>query len=103
MAVYRLAPIEGTENSHHWQASSIRPKCLWVLADDEQSARHVVVRATSANTKLPTGYHDKVASPWLNRNLTTCEYDETITIGSGVIRIRNSTGPLGRPHGERGH
>ncbi len=93
MAVYRLAPIEGTENNHHWQASSIRPKCLWVQAEDEQSARYFVALATSSKTGLPAGRRETVIAPWLNRSLTTCEYDETVNLGRGVIWVRNSTGP----------
>jgi hypothetical protein len=103
MAVYRLAPIEGTENSHDWQASSIRPNCLWVQAEDEQSARHFVALATSLNTNRPAGRGEMAVLPWLNRSLTTCEYDETVNIGSGVIRIRNSITPLTRPRGESEH
>jgi hypothetical protein len=102
MAVYRLAPIEGTEHSHDWQASSIRPKCLWVQAEDEQSARYRVALATGSKTNLPAGYDKGLLPPWLNRSLTTCEYDETVGVGSGIIRIRNSTMPLVRPRSERG-
>lgn len=101
MAVYRLAPIEGTEHSGHWQASSIEPKCLWVQAEDEQSARHRVALATVSDAILaPADHH--VLPPWLNHNLTTCEYDETVGVENGIIRVRNSTTSAARPGSEPG-
>ena len=82
MPVYRLTPVKGTEMSPQWQASSIRPHCLWIVANDEYEARREVAKATTRS-----GAPDTLA-PWKDSELATCEYDESKALAGGIICVR---------------
>lgn len=84
MPVYRLTPVQGTEESPQWRASTIRPHCLWIVARDEVEARREVAKATTSDGAIDT------LAPWKDPELVTCEYDETKNLASGIICIRTS-------------
>jgi hypothetical protein len=89
MPVYRLTPVQGTESSPQWRASSIRPHCLWVLARDEYEARREVAEATVCQ-----GVPEKFA-PWKDSGLVSCEYDDSKDVAGGIICIRTNARPAG--------
>ena len=82
MPVYRLTPVQGTERSPQWRASSIRPHCLWISARDEYEARRAVAKATVCE-----GVPETLA-PWKDSELVSCEYDDSKDVAGGIIRIR---------------
>jgi hypothetical protein len=84
MPVYRLTPVEGTEQSPQWRASSIRPHCLWVLARDEHEARRAVAKATTC-----TGVPEMLA-PWKDTELVSCEYDDSKDVAIGIICVKTA-------------
>ena len=92
MAVYRLTPIEGTQNFDQWQNSSLKPQCLWVQAADEHDARQQVASATTVGGELLPAR--KWAPPWTDPALVSCGYDETRVVPSGIIRVKS---PASRP------
>lgn len=83
MPVYRLTPVEGTERCPEWHASSMRPYCLWVRANDEAEARRQVALATSVDT-----VNDNVRAPWKSSELVSCECDTSKDVAPGVICVR---------------
>jgi len=83
MPVYRLTPVQGTEQSSQWRASSIKPHCLWIVASNEHEARREVAKAT-----ICQGVPETLA-PWKDSELVACEYDESKDLAKGVIWIRN--------------
>ncbi|GAA0533422.1 hypothetical protein FHS83_002928 [Rhizomicrobium palustre] len=91
MPVYRLTPLEGSETSPQWQASSMRPYCLWVRAKDELDARRQVAKATAV-----TG--DAEVAPWKDEGLVACEYDDSKELADGIIYVRRAM-----PQRERCH
>lgn len=87
MPVYRLTPVEGTEQSPQWFVSSIHPHCVWVQARDEYEARSVVARATAVG-RAPA--QPQTLAPWKDPELVSCEYDDSKDVAPGVIRIRST-------------
>jgi hypothetical protein len=83
MPVYRLTPVQGTENSPQWRASSIRPHCLWIVARDEIEARREVAKATCSEAI-------ETLAPWKDSELVSCEYDETKNLAKGIICVRTT-------------
>lgn len=83
MPVYRLTPVEGTEDSPQWRASSIKPHCLWIVARDEYEARLEVAKATCM------GDSDTLA-PWKDSELVSCEYDDSKDLAKGIICVRTN-------------
>jgi hypothetical protein len=84
MPVYRLTPLEGTEQSPQWRASSMRPYCLWVRARDEHDARSAVAKATA----MPGG--PETLAPWKDAELVACEYDDSKDVARGIIYVRKT-------------
>jgi hypothetical protein len=84
MPVYRLTPLGGTEDSLQWQASSIRPQCLWIKTRDEYEARQRVALATA----VPTAF-GRISPPWHDEMLVACAYDDDKAIAAGIICVRN--------------
>lgn len=89
MPVFWLTPIAGTENSGRWRFSTIRPRCAWVRAKNEEGARLQVRLATTATKELPSMAGER--SPWTDQRMVTCERDDDIVVASGVIRVRDGT------------
>jgi hypothetical protein len=87
MPVYRLTPLEGSERSPQWRASSMRPYCLWIQAHDEYEARRKVAMATAV-ARL-SGEPETLA-PWKDSELVACEYDDSRDVASGIIYVRNT-------------
>lgn len=91
--VYRLTPLEGTEDSHHWQASTIRPTCLWVQAYDEVDARQQISRATFVVSRRKLS-EKKASTPWKDTTLVSCETDNSQSVPINIIRVRYRTTKL---------
>lgn len=87
MPVYRLTPLKGSEMNPQWRASSMRPYCLWIRAEDEDDARLQVAKATA----LMPGEPDAEA-PWRNSGLVACEYDDSKSPAEGIIYVRRAAG-----------
>lgn len=85
MPVFRLTPVEGTETDPLWRASSMRPYCVWIRAEDENKARSEVAKATAV---APLPEEPGQLAPWKNAGLVACEYDDSRTIAAGVIFVR---------------
>lgn len=83
MPIYRLTPLQGTENSPHWRASSLRPQCLWIMARDEYEAREAIARATAVPSAAAGLF-----PPWNDKALVACEYDDDADVPRGIIRVR---------------
>ncbi len=98
MPVYRLTPLEGSENSPQWRASSMRPYCLWVQANDEFEARRQVAKATAV--ELSPDEPDTLA-PWKDAELVACEYDDSKDIAQGIIYVRKTPYTYAANHEER--
>lgn len=86
MPIYRLTPLEESADSVRWQASTIRPTCLWIRTRDEYEARREVGRATAVE-----GVVGALPSPWQDKTLVACEYDDDTDVPSGIIRVRDKT------------
>ena len=84
MPVFRLTPLEGTETSPRWRASSMRPYCLWIRARDEQEARGAVAKATAIRPMIG----DPGSAPWKDSGLVACEYDDSKDVAAGIIYVR---------------
>ena len=91
MPVYRLTPVEGTESSPQWRASSIQPNCLWIRASDEHEARRAVARATAVPPMLD---EPETLAPWKDSELVTCEYDDSKDVAPGIICVRQMPVPV---------
>jgi hypothetical protein len=87
MPVYRLTPLNGTEQDPHWRASSMRPYCLWVHAADEGDARLQVAKATAV-AHDPGG--PETDAPWNDADLVACEYDDSKNLAAGIIYVCRS-------------
>ena len=87
MPVYRLTPLEGTERSPQWRASSMRPYCLWIRAHDELDARRRVANATAIAGMQGD---PQVLAPWKDAELVACEYDGNKDVANGIIYVRNT-------------
>jgi hypothetical protein len=86
MPVFRLTPRNNADSSRMWEASAIIPQCLWVFAQDESSARDMVAKATAVASERPRR-GEKIKSPWRDPALVACDFDETKSVASGIIRI----------------
>jgi hypothetical protein len=84
MPVYRLTPLEGSEQSSQWYASTLHPYCLWVQACDEYEARSVVAKATAVMSEAD------MLAPWKDPELVACEYDDSKDVAPGVIHVRSA-------------
>ena len=91
MPVYRLTPVEGTESSPQWRASSMQPHCLWIRASDEHEARRAVARATAVAPMLD---EPETLAPWKDAELVTCEYDDSKDVAPGIICVRQMPVPV---------
>jgi len=87
MPVYRLTPVEGTECSPQWLASTIHPHCLWVQACDEYEARSVVAKATAVPNM---SQWPETLAPWKDPELVACEYDDSKEVAPGIIHVRST-------------
>lgn len=87
MPVYRLTPLEGSERSPQWRASSMRPYCLWVQARDEYEARRRVAMATAV-ARSPE--EPETLAPWKDAELVACEYDDSKDVANGIIYVRRT-------------
>jgi len=81
MPVYRLTPLKDAEWSPQWRASSLRPYCLWVRAEDEFDARRLVASATAVGGEADD-------APWTDAGLVACEYDDSKNLADGIIYVR---------------
>jgi len=84
MPVYRLTPVQGTEQSPQWRASSIKPHCLWIVASNEHEARRAVAKATVRDGTSET------LAPWKDSELVSCVYDDSKDLAAGIICIRTN-------------
>ncbi len=84
MPIYRLTPLEGSERSPQWRASSMRPYCLWIQAADEYEARRKVAMATAVMSEPET------LAPWKDAELVACEYDDSKDVANGIICVRKT-------------
>ncbi len=84
MPVYRLTPRESAKASPRWQASTLRPYCLWVSTSNAQEARQTVAQATAVPFIGGGKWH-----PWCDEILVACERDDKKHLASGIIRVRN--------------
>lgn len=90
MTVYRLTPVQGTQNSRRWLLSTITPKCVWVCAKDEQDARwQVSVATTSAMKQISV--NAGAQSPWADDRPVTCACDGRIVVPKDSIRVGDGT------------
>lgn len=87
MPVYRLTPLEGSERSRQWRASSMRPYCLWIRAQDELEARRQVAKATAVAAAQG---EPQTLAPWKDAELVACEYDDSKEVACGIIRVRKT-------------
>lgn len=87
MPVYRLTPLEGSERSPQWRASSMRPYCLWIKAHDEYEARRRVAMATAV---APSQSEPETLVPWKDPELVACEYDDSKDVANGIIYVRKT-------------
>ncbi len=90
MPVFRLTPIQGTEKNGRWRLSTIKPKCAWVHAKDEEDARWQVRLATTAAFRQMSATTEE-PSPWADGRMVTCERDDSVVVPSGTIRVRDGT------------
>ncbi len=87
MPIYRLTPLEGSERSPQWRASSMRPYCLWVQAADEYEARRMVAKATAVDSSPD---ESETLAPWKDAELVACEYDDSKDVARGIIYVRKT-------------
>jgi hypothetical protein len=90
MPVYRLMPVAGTETNPQWRASTMRPYCLWVRADDEGEARCQAAQATAV---MHAPGEPDVPAPWCDAGLVHCNCDDTKSVAAGIIRVRRLHAP----------
>lgn len=88
MPVFCLTPVQGMQSNGRWQLSTIKPKCAWVRAKDEEDARRQVKLATTSATKPMS---DLERSPWTDGRMVTCKRDDSIVMPNSVIRVRDGT------------
>ena len=91
MPVFRLTPKNDGDKAPLWKGSTIIPQCLWVLAQDESSARDMVAKATARSNNR------KRRSPWRDPQLVLCDFDETKSLASGIICVRHGHMPYAAP------
>ena len=82
--VYCLEPIDGTEQSHHWNASTLEPISIWVLASDENDARNKAKAATHRATNSSPG-NEVSENPYTRSEITRCIAHPKIDLPAGVI------------------
>jgi hypothetical protein len=92
--------MTSSEGDPSWKGSSIFPQCLWVLAENERSARAIVAKAT-ALPALHLSLGEKIKSPWNDPALVSCEYDECKSVASGIICVSYGTRMHGAPPSQR--
>jgi hypothetical protein len=73
MSVYRLAPIDIRANDEKWAASNLK-EAVWVEANDEMAARHLVESVTLKMVDFKPG-RPLIFSPWLDDVVTSCHRD----------------------------
>ena len=71
MPIYKLEPIEGTEEHNDWWASTLSPTPVWVQAGDPDHAR---LRMHLATTTFVLG-KEGLCAPWINAALVRCIED----------------------------
>lgn len=86
MPVYRLTPVEAAKTSPQWEASSIKPYCLWIQARNEHDARAAVAQATAVTTWRGL----QADPPWYDETLVSCENDQDKDLASGIIWVRSA-------------
>jgi hypothetical protein len=84
--VYRLDPIEANKNSPHWLLSSVGSSACWVAAEDEDTARELVTRATVQACRATLG-NDSPLQPWMHRDLAECTLDTAKGVPIGVVVV----------------
>ncbi len=83
LPIYRLTPLDETADSLLWRASTMRPQCLWIKSWDEYEARQAVAQATAVAWAA-----GGLSSPWRDKALVACEYDNDTDVPRGIIRVR---------------
>lgn len=84
VGIFRLEPIDGTQTSHHWRASTLAPVTVWVEAGSEMDAREKLTLATIIATFLVPG-HDLPMAPWKDFGLVRCVPDDSRNVHEGNI------------------
>jgi hypothetical protein len=74
MPVYKLEPIEGTEEHTDWWASSVPPTPVWLRAGNANHARQRMHLATYATAFVPGGV---LSGPWVDATLVRCTEDQS--------------------------
>ncbi len=74
MPVYKLEPVEGTEEHSDWWASSVPPTPVWLRASNANHARQRMHLATYATTWVPS---EVLNAPWTNAELVRCTEDKS--------------------------
>ena len=85
MPVYKLEPIEGTENHGDWWASSLSPTTVWVRAHDPDHARHRMHVAT----RMALASDEGIKAPWISAALVRCTEDSSFEVPSDKALLAN--------------
>ena len=84
MNVFRLEPVESMLSSHSWSMSTLSPVTVWVLANDEESARQKITLATITGNKSILG-RENAFPPWQDATLVSCVIDDNCDVPDGVV------------------
>lgn len=84
MSVFQLEPIDGTQGSPHWQASTLAPMTVWVNATSETDARERLTFATAKATRRDPN-RVMPLPPWEDFGLVTCIPDSSRNVPEGFI------------------
>jgi hypothetical protein len=87
MTIYRLEPIEGTEQHPYWRMSIVPPVPVWVQASTPDLARQ---RMQSAARETPlNAKRDEVRTPWVDASLVSCTEDRSHYVPAGRAIFAN--------------
>ena len=86
MPVFKLEPIEGTEEHGDWWTSSLSPTPVWLRADNADQARQRMHLATCSTVCVPLA---AAGTPWANAELVRCTEDTSLDPPSGIALLAN--------------
>lgn len=84
MGIFRLEPINGTQDSYHWEASTLAPVTVWVNATSEADAREKLTLTTAIATRKNPNRVMPMA-PWECPKLVKCTLDDSQNVQEGFI------------------
>lgn len=83
--IFRLWPVEGSEDHRDWATSTLKPTSCWVRAHNADDARMLLHLATVVAVKVEPGTPART-SPWTNPKLTGCAPDNPrIDVPNGIV------------------